>query len=133
LIQEELPHLMRLVAPDARDEVLEDLLARAASRGLEPLKHVVFAALSAGLGGRAPLCEPLERVFARDPTLKAMRGGEPAPGDVSRMAAEIGALLAHADRYHCGECGFAGRHFYWLCPACHAWDGFAPYTIVKLG
>ena len=46
---------------------------------------------------------------------------------------EIGALLELAEKYRCNECGFAGRSFYWHCPACHAWDSFEAYAIVKLG
>jgi lipopolysaccharide biosynthesis regulator YciM len=132
LIQEELPHLLRLLAPEARDAVLEELVAQADARGVDQLKRLVFAAMSAGLEDRAPLSASIEKVFAQDPTLQAVRG-DARPGDSGRIAHEIGALLAHAETYHCGECGFAGRHFYWLCPACHAWDSFEPYTIVKLG
>jgi len=54
-------------------------------------------------------------------------------GDARRIAREIGALLANAEKYRCNECGFAGRNFYWHCPACHAWDSFEAYAIVKLG
>jgi lipopolysaccharide biosynthesis regulator YciM len=132
LIQEELPHLMRLLAPEARDAVLAELVAQAESRGIDQLKRLVFAAMSAGLEDRAPLSGSIEKVFAQDSTLQAVRG-DARPGDSGRIAHEIGALLAHAETYHCGECGFAGRHFYWLCPACHAWESFEPYTIVKLG
>jgi lipopolysaccharide biosynthesis regulator YciM len=49
------------------------------------------------------------------------------------VAHEIGALLANAEKYRCNECGFAGRNFYWHCPACHSWDSFEPYAVVKLG
>lgn len=28
--------------------------------------------------------------------------------------------------YHCGNCGFKARQFYWHCPACHAWDSYPP-------
>jgi len=28
--------------------------------------------------------------------------------------------------YHCGHCGFKARKFYWHCPACQAWDSYAP-------
>ena len=77
--------------------------------------------------------EAIEKVFTLDPTLQAVRGSDARPGGSGRIAREIGALLAHAEKYHCNECGFAGRHFYWLCPACHVWDSFEPYTIVKLG
>ncbi|MDO8350539.1 MAG: lipopolysaccharide assembly protein LapB [Gallionella sp.] len=28
--------------------------------------------------------------------------------------------------YHCGQCGFKARKFYWHCPACQAWDSYAP-------
>lgn len=28
--------------------------------------------------------------------------------------------------YHCANCGFKARQFYWHCPACHAWDSYSP-------
>ncbi len=28
--------------------------------------------------------------------------------------------------YHCNHCGFKARKFYWHCPACQAWDSYAP-------
>jgi lipopolysaccharide biosynthesis regulator YciM len=28
--------------------------------------------------------------------------------------------------YHCSNCGFKARKFYWHCPACQAWDSYAP-------
>lgn len=142
LMQEELPHLLRLVTPDTRDAELVALAARAESGGFDELKHLVFAAISADLADAAPLRAPIEKVFAQDATLQAMwqpGSGQDAPrgaapqGDARRIAHEIGALLAHAEKYRCNECGFAGRSFYWHCPACHAWDSFEPYAIVKLG
>src|SRR5882757_632735 len=134
LMQEELPHLLRLVAPDARDAVLVELVAQAESRDLDELKRLVFAAISAGLTDAAPLRAPIEKIFAQDATLQAVwRSSDARRGDAQRIAHEIGALLAHAEKYRCNECGFAGRNFYWHCPACHAWDSFEPYAIVKLG
>jgi lipopolysaccharide biosynthesis regulator YciM len=138
LMQEELPHLLRLVRPDARDAVLAELVAQAESRDLDELKRLVFAAISAELTDAAPLRAPLEKVFAQDATLQAVwRSGPALPDaqhtDARRIAQEIGALLASAEKYRCSECGFAGRNFYWHCPACHGWDSFEPYAIVKLG
>jgi lipopolysaccharide biosynthesis regulator YciM len=148
LMQEELPHLLRLVAPDARDAVLLELVAQAESGGPDELKRLVFAAISAGLTDAAPLRAPIEKVFAQDATLQAVWRSVPGPvaagradaphddaqhGDARRIAREIGALLANAEKYRCNECGFAGRNFYWHCPACHAWDSFEAYAIVKLG
>jgi lipopolysaccharide biosynthesis regulator YciM len=137
-MQEELPHLLRLVAPDARDAVLADLLAQAESRDPDELKHLIFAAVSAGLTEAAPLRAPIEKVFAQDATLQAVWQAVPGPfaagrDDARRIARAIGALLANAEKYRCNECGFAGRNFYWHCPACHAWDSFEAYAIVKLG
>ena len=40
--------------------------------------------------------------------------------------------LAQAEKYRGTECGVAGRNFYWHCPACHSWDSFEAYAIVKL-
>ncbi|MBY0575636.1 MAG: lipopolysaccharide assembly protein LapB [Gallionellaceae bacterium] len=28
--------------------------------------------------------------------------------------------------YHCANCGFKARQFYWHCPACQAWDSYPP-------
>jgi lipopolysaccharide biosynthesis regulator YciM len=143
LMQEELPHFLRLVAPDARDAVLVELVAQAESRGPDELKRLVFAAILAGLTEAAPLRAPIEKVFAQDATLQAVWQSVQGPidkgradaqlVDARRVAREIGALLANAEKYRCNECGFAGRNFYWHCPACHTWDSFEACAIVKLG
>jgi lipopolysaccharide biosynthesis regulator YciM len=132
LMQEELPHLLRLVAAEDRTAVLTDLVKRAESYDRDAPKRLVFAALSAGLGDAAPLRPIIDKVIAGDPTLHAVWAGDGC-GDAGRAAHEIGALLGHAENYRCLECGFSGRSFYWHCPACHAWDSFEPYAIVKLG
>ena len=54
------------------------------------------------------------------------------PGQYQRIALEIGAFLAQAEKYRCNECGFSTRSFYWQCPACHSWDSFETYAIIKL-
>ena len=143
LMQEELPHLLRLVGPSSRDAVLAELSAQAQTRGPGQLKRLVFAAILADLGDAAPLRVAVEQVFAHDATLRAVWQsacsesgvGTAAPwhADSRRVAHEIGALLANAEKYRCKECGFAGRIFYWHCPACHEWDSFEPFAIVKLG
>jgi lipopolysaccharide biosynthesis regulator YciM len=55
-----------------------------------------------------------------------------AGGELERVATELGALLAHAERYRCAECGFSGRAFYWPCPACQSWESFDSHAMVKL-
>jgi lipopolysaccharide assembly protein B len=130
LLQDELPHLLKLVQPQARDTVLAELVAQAASRDFSELKRLVFAAIAADLVGAEPLRHSIETVFSQDPTLQAVwRAG---PAHFESTAHEIGALLAHAEKYRCNECGFSGRSFYWHCPACHSWDTFEAYAIVKL-
>ena len=122
LLQEELPHLLKLVGPQSRDEVLAELVAQAELRDFDELKRLVFAAIAAGLVDAAPLRASIEKVFSQDPTLQAVwREG---PAQSARIAQEIGALLAQAEKYRCNECGFSGRNFYWHCPACHSWDSF---------
>jgi lipopolysaccharide biosynthesis regulator YciM len=138
LMEEQLPHLVRLTAPEGRDAMLQGLAAQAESRGPGELKRFVFAAMAAGLRDAAPLRAAIETVFAQDATLQLVRRSvegarDLPPGDARRMAHEIGALLAGAEKYRCAECGFAGRNFYWHCPACDAWDTFETYLIVKLG
>jgi lipopolysaccharide biosynthesis regulator YciM len=130
LLQEELPHLLKLVGPAERDTILSELVARTELRGFDELKRLVFAAIAADLGSAAPLRASIEKVFSQDATLQAV--WQEGPTQSERIAQEIGALLAQAEKYRCNECGFSGRNFYWHCPACHAWDSFEAYAIVKL-
>jgi lipopolysaccharide assembly protein B len=130
LLQEELPHLLKLVGPAARDAILSELVAQTELRGFDELKRLVFAAIAADLGSAAPLRASIEKVFSQDATLQAV--WQEGPTQSERIAQEIGALLAQAEKYRCNECGFSGRNFYWHCPACHAWDSFEAYAIVKL-
>ncbi len=130
LLQEELPHLLRLAGAERRDAELESLAAAARSRGAGELKILVFAAVGAELGTAPALLAAIETVFLEDPTLAAM--WRAAGGDLGRVAAELGALLSHAERYRCAECGFSGRGFYWHCPACQSWESFQSHAMVKL-
>jgi lipopolysaccharide biosynthesis regulator YciM len=130
LLQEELPHLLKLVGPAERDAILSELVAQTELRGFDELKRLVFAAIAANLGSAAPLRASIEKVFSQDATLQAV--WQEGPTQSERIAQEIGALLAQAEKYRCNECGFSGRNFYWHCPACHAWDSFEAYAIVKL-
>jgi lipopolysaccharide biosynthesis regulator YciM len=132
LMHEELPHLLRLAGPQGRDPLLTELAARAEA-GMhrdDELKRLVFAGIAAGLAAAAPLRPSIEHVFAHDAMLQ---GVWRTAGETERMAMQVGALLERAEKYRCGECGFAGRTFYWHCPACHAWDSFEAHVIVKLG
>jgi lipopolysaccharide biosynthesis regulator YciM len=130
LLQEELPHLLKLVGPAERDAILSELVATTELREFDELKRLVFAAIAAGLGSAAPLRASIEKVFSQDATLQAV--WQEGPTQSERIAQEIGALLAQAEKYRCNECGFSGRNFYWHCPACHSWDSFEAYAIVKL-
>ena len=130
LLQEELPHLLDLVGPGARDGLLVELVVQAESHDIGELKRLVFAAIAAGLVDAEPLRASIERVFSQDPTLQAVWRADPEQD--SRTVREIGALLANAEKYRCIECGFAGRNFYWHCPACHSWASFEAYATVKL-
>ena len=130
LLQGELPHLLKLVGVPERDAILAQLVAQAESRDFDALKHLIFAAIAANLSDAVPLRAAIERVFSQDPILQAVWNTVPA--QYAQIAQEIGALLVHADKYRCNECGFSGRSFYWQCPACHAWDSFEAYAVVKL-
>jgi lipopolysaccharide biosynthesis regulator YciM len=130
LMQDELPHLLGLLNAGQRDRVLADLVALAESRDFAELKHLVFAAIAADLITAKPLRASIEKVLSEDETLRAV--WQAGPAQYERTAHEIGALLAHAEKYRCNECGFSGRSFYWHCPACHSWDSFEAYAIVKL-
>ncbi len=130
LLQAELPNLLALVGPTERDEILEHLVNMAAARDFEELKKLVFAAFAADLGSAAVLRPSVEKVLSQDPTLQAV--WQAGAGQYERIAHEIGALMAHAEKYRCNECGFSVRSFYWQCPACQAWDSFETYAVIKL-
>ena len=130
LLQEELPHLSRLVGAERRDALLAELAAAAQVRDIGELRQLVFAAVAAGMAQAAPLRAAVETVFAKDETLRAV--WQAGDARFERIVEVIGALLAHAERYRCGECGFSGRSFYWHCPACQSWETFETYAVVKL-
>jgi len=130
LLPGELPHLLALAGRDERDALLAELVAQARERGAGDLKRLVFAAIAADLSGAAALRGALESVFTQDATLNAV--WQEGRGNEERVAREVGALLNHAERYRCAECGFAARSFYWHCPACQSWQSFESYALVKL-
>jgi lipopolysaccharide assembly protein B len=129
MLQAELPNLLALTGAEQRDEILKDLLERA-SRDFEELKKLVFAALAADLSAAEVLRPAIEKVLSQDPTLQAV--WRTTSGPYERIAQEIGALLAGAEKYRCGECGFSVRSFYWQCPACHAWDSLETSAVIRL-
>jgi lipopolysaccharide biosynthesis regulator YciM len=90
----------------------------------------VFAALAADLSSAEVLRPSIEKVLAQDPALKTV--WQVGAGQYARIAHELGALMANAERYRCGDCGFSARSFYWQCPACHAWDSLETYAVIKL-
>jgi lipopolysaccharide biosynthesis regulator YciM len=130
LLQEELPHLSRLVGAERRDALIAELAAAAQVRDIGELRQLVFAAVAAGMAQAAPLRAAVETVFAKDETLRAV--WQAGDARFERIVEVIGALLAHAERYRCSECGFSGRSFYWHCPACQSWETFETYAVVKL-
>jgi lipopolysaccharide assembly protein B len=133
LMLEELPHLLGLVPAAGTDAVLRELVVHAGSEQLPRLKNLVFAAIAAGVGAAEPLRGPIDTLLERDPMLRAVWGGEARRMAAQHFAVEVAALLESADKYRCSECGFSGRSFYWHCPACHAWESFEAFAIVKLG
>ncbi len=130
LLPEELPHLLELAGAGRRDALLSELVGQAREHGGADLKRLVFAAIAAGLTGAAPLRDALASVLKEDATLGAMH--QAGGGEDERIAHEVGALLNHAERYRCSECGFSGRSFYWHCPACQSWQTFESYALIKL-
>jgi lipopolysaccharide assembly protein B len=130
LLQEELPHLARLVGAERCDALLAELVVAAQAHDIGELRQLVFAALGAGMAQAAPLRAAIETVFSQDETLRTVwQAGE---ARFEGIVHEVGALLAHAEHYRCSECGFSGRSFYWHCPACQSWETFETYAVVKL-
>ena len=101
---------------ERRDAMLAELVATAAqSRGVGELKSLVFAADRRRIWRRRRRCAPRSKPCSAR-TRRSPRCGSAAGGELERVAREIGALLAHAERYRCSECGFSARSFYWHCP-----------------
>jgi lipopolysaccharide biosynthesis regulator YciM len=130
LLQSELPNLLTLAGPAQRDGILKDLVERAHAQDFEALRKLVFAALAANLSSADTLRPSIEKVLSQDPALKAL--WQASSGQYDRIAQELGALMISAEKYRCIECGFSARSFYWQCPACHAWDSFETYAVIKL-
>jgi lipopolysaccharide biosynthesis regulator YciM len=130
LLQAELPNLLSLAGSAEREQILKELVERAAVGDFEELKKLVFAALAADLSSATVLRPSIEKVLSEDPALRAV--WQAGSGQYERIAQEIGALMTHAEKFRCAECGFSVRSFYWQCPACHAWDSFETYAVIKL-
>ena len=47
-------------------------------------------------------------------------------GDVELVKDLVHKRTRNLAAYHCSNCGFKARQFYWHCPACHAWDSYSP-------
>ena len=131
LLQDELPHLLKLVEP-RRARCSADRTGgtgrvarfrRIEAPGVRRDRRRIWSA-------RSRCARRSKRCSRRTRHLQAV--WQAGPAQYERMAHEIGALLAQAEKYRCNECGFSGRSFYWHCPACHSWDSFEAYAIVKL-
>jgi lipopolysaccharide biosynthesis regulator YciM len=46
--------------------------------------------------------------------------------DVEMVKDLVHKRTRNLSMYHCSHCGFKARKFYWHCPACQAWDSYAP-------
>ncbi|MDX8380137.1 MAG: lipopolysaccharide assembly protein LapB [Gallionella sp.] len=46
--------------------------------------------------------------------------------DIEMVKALVHKRTRNLAMYHCSHCGFKARIFYWHCPACQAWDSYAP-------
>src|SRR5699024_6449164 len=43
-------------------------------------------------------------------------------GPLENLRQSLGHLMQSRSMYHCGHCGFSGRHLYWQCPGCRQWN-----------
>ena len=132
LLQEELPHSAQAGrSRAARCDTCRAGGSRPVRAISSELKRLVFAAIAAGLGRAPPLRASIEKVFSQDAALQAVwQDGAGADQSASRW--KLARCWRRPRKYRCNECGFSGRSFYWHCPACHSWDSFEAYAIVKL-
>ena len=90
----------------------------------------MFAAVAAGIAHAAPLRAAVETVFANDETLRAV--WQAGDARCERIVQEIGALLAHAERYRCSECGFVGAQLLLALSCVSVLADLRDLTLVKL-
>ncbi|MBI5917842.1 MAG: lipopolysaccharide assembly protein LapB [Nitrosomonadales bacterium] len=53
--------------------------------------------------------------------------------DLELVKALIYQRTRSLSMYHCTQCGFKARNFYWHCPACHGWDTYPPRRTEETG
>lgn len=46
--------------------------------------------------------------------------------DIELAKTIIQSYTKQLSRYHCDNCGFKARQFYWRCPACGGWETYSP-------
>jgi lipopolysaccharide biosynthesis regulator YciM len=64
-----------------------------------------------------------------DLTWSGARSGLSGPLDSLRGS--LRQIIEKQPLYHCGHCGFSGRHLHWQCPSCKLWNSVGPVRDVK--
>lgn len=98
------------------------------------LLDVVFQATLEAQGAEAAY-QMVKDELRRNPTLlgldKLLEAQIQAAPPERRPDLELVKNLVHSHtrrlaRYHCENCGFKARQFYWHCPACGGWETYPP-------
>jgi len=87
-------------------------LAGAAESMISEMKRLVFAAHRQPISGAQPLRASIANGLLTEPNAGVWRAG---PTHTNAERYDIGALLDHAEKYRCNDCGFPGAAFYWHC------------------
>jgi len=116
------------------DEGLTLLRGYLASYSSLDLLDVVFQATLEAQGAEAAY-QMVKEELRRNPTLlgldKLLEAQIQAAPQERRPDLELVKNLVHSHtrrlaRYHCANCGFKARQFYWHCPACGGWETYPP-------
>ncbi len=116
------------------DEGLTLLRGYLASYPSLDLLDVAFQATLEGQGAEAAY-QLVKDELRRNPTLlgldKLLEAQIQVAPPERRPDLELVKNLVHSHtrrlaRYHCENCGFKARQFYWHCPACGGWETYPP-------
>lgn len=98
------------------------------------MMNVLFAAVSRSEGAAAAyqlVRDALHKnpsLIGLDKLLEARLLEVPAErrADVELVRNLLQQRTRNLAMYHCRQCGFKARQFYWHCPACQSWDSYLP-------
>lgn len=98
------------------------------------MMNILFAAVSRSEGSAAAY-QLVRDALKKNPSLigldklleaRLLEVPEDRRADVEMVRNLLQQRTRNLAMYHCRQCGFKARQFYWHCPACQSWDSYLP-------